>query len=228
MKIILVAIRKFKNALIKLERYFISKGGAKCSGHSETRITRVGRYTSANNLENHWLVESIGAFCSVAEGVDVVANHPIDYISTHPFLYGEGDVNPILRLYPMITNHYDGNTNQKWYFPGVKPRGEIYKTKRITIGNDVWIGRNVTITNGACIGDGAIIAAGAVVTNDVPAYAIVGGVPAKIIRFRFEKEYVDALEKIQWWNWSDDKIRQKYDSFFNVREFVLNNLEETE
>ncbi|MBR6669381.1 MAG: CatB-related O-acetyltransferase, partial [Ruminococcus sp.] len=93
-------------------------------------------------------------------------------------------------------------------------RGKVKKLKRSKIGNDVWFGKNVLITNGANIGNGVIAGAGAVITKDVPDYAIVGGVPARIIRYRYTPEQIEALNKIQWWNWSDDEIRERYDDFF--------------
>ena len=76
----------------------------------------------------------------------------------------------------------------------------------IVIGKNVWIGANATVTPGVTIGDGAIIAAGEVVTKDVPPYTIVGGVPAKQIRKRFDDATISKLEKIRWWNWESDKI----------------------
>lgn len=143
---------------------------------NKIKKTKCGKYSSGV-LCDHWLVESVGAFCSFASGVDVVSNHPLEYLSTHPFLYAEGELNPILNNYPYSAPHYDDNNNKgvSWYFPGVKPKGKIPKTKRITIGNDVWLGKNVIICNGANIGNGVVAAAGAVITEDVPDYAIVGG-----------------------------------------------------
>ena len=79
---------------------------------------------------------------------------------------------------------------------------------RVAIGNDVLISLNAVILSGVKIGDGAVVGAGAVVTKDVPPYAIVGGVPAKIIKYRFNKKEIEYLEKIEWWNWSEEKINK--------------------
>ena len=76
------------------------------------------------------------------------------------------------------------------------------------IGNDVWIGYEAVIMAGVHIGNGAIIAARAVVTKDVPPYTIVGGVPARPIRKRFEEETIRKLETLQWWDWSAEKIQK--------------------
>ena len=92
---------------------------------------------------------------------------------------------------------------------------------RIKIGNDVWLGRNVIITNGANIGNGVIAGAGAIITKDVPDYAVVLGVPARIVRYRYTKEQIEKLNKIAWWNWSDEVIRKRYNDFFiKIDEFI--------
>jgi len=78
----------------------------------------------------------------------------------------------------------------------------------IVIGNDVWIGYEAVILSGVTIGDGAIIGTRAVVTKDVPPYMIVGGVPAKPIRKRFSDNLISELLKLQWWNWSENKIKK--------------------
>ncbi len=77
----------------------------------------------------------------------------------------------------------------------------------IVIGNDVWSGFNTTVMSGVSVGNGAVIAAGAVVTKDVPPYAIVGGVPARVIKYRFDEPTIAALLRIGWWDWPEDKVR---------------------
>ena len=113
-------------------------------------------------------MESIGSFCSFAPGSCVVPNHPLNMVTTHAFIYSM-DKNPELD----------------------EPKFNIHDfTKKSVIGNDVWLGKNVVITNGAKIGNGVIAAAGAVITKDVPDYAVVAGVPARILRFRFTSEQI--------------------------------------
>lgn len=95
-----------------------------------------------------------------------------------------------------------------------KPLVLTYNQKgQIIIQNDVWIGHNCTIMPGVTIHNGAVVAANSHVVSDVPPYAIVGGNPAKVIKYRFSKDLIDKLLTIQWWNWSDDEIRNNIDYF---------------
>ena len=82
----------------------------------------------------------------------------------------------------------------------------------IVIGNDVWIGYEAVILSGVTIGDGAIIGTRAVVTKDVPPYTIVGGVPAKSIRKRFDEKVIEALLKIKWWDWTEEKVARNIEN----------------
>lgn len=79
--------------------------------------------------------------------------------------------------------------------------------KKAILGNDVLIGSHALVLGGVSIGNGAVVAAGAVVTKDVPPYAVVGGVPAKVIKYRFSQEIIDKLQEMQWWDWPEEKLR---------------------
>lgn len=93
---------------------------------------------------------------------------------------------------------YEAWESEEWYIPGLVPQGKVPGVHRITIGNDVWLGANVIITNYSDIGDEVIAAAGAVITKSVSAYAIVAGVQARIIRFRYNAKQIEDLERIKW------------------------------
>jgi virginiamycin A acetyltransferase len=134
----------------------------------------------------------IGKFCAIAKDVTFImngANHQSTGFSTYPFfIFGNG-----------------------WEKSAPQP-GDLPFKGNTEIGNDVWIGYNATIMPGVKIGSGAIIASKSVVTNDVPAYAVVGGNPAKIIKQRFDDKTIDALLSIAWWDWSNDKITAHLDA----------------
>lgn len=159
---------------------------------------KIGRYTYGyKQYINNECLEEIGNFCSINETAIIGAgNHPIDLITGHPIIYfdeskefGTEGIPGILRKTQVLTEE-DRNKYRK----------------KIVIGNDVWIASNTVILPGVKIGNGAVIAAGAIVTKDVPAYAIVGGNPARVIKYRFNEEEIAILEKIKWWDWSEDKI----------------------
>lgn len=166
--------------------------------------TKVGRHSYGAICKTHPLIESIGNFCSFAQGTDVVFNHPMRYVTTHMMMcYGKEHYRP-----------YRVNEKHKYFVEGITPHDDIEKSKRTKIGNDVWLGRNVIVCNGANIGNGVVAGAGAIITKDVPDYAIVVGVPAKIIKYRFSKEQITALNQIKWWDWSDEEIRERYEDFY--------------
>ena len=128
---------------------------------------------------------TVGNFCSLALGTKIYlgGNHRTDWVTTYPFS----------NIHQHIFNKYNGG-------------GLAGKTKNVTIGNDVWVGDNVTIMPGVIIGDGAVIACNSHVVKDVEPYAIVGGNPAKFIKYRFSKKQIEKLLEIKWWFWDDDKI----------------------
>lgn len=132
----------------------------------------------------------IGAYCSISYGVTIGApEHNYRRMSTHPFIYDS----------KFGVAHEDTNIRNERF------------AKPVEIGNDVWIGANCTILRGVKIGDEAVIAANAVVTKDVPPYAIVAGVPAKVLKFRFCHELVAKLQELQWWNWDDERLKRNVD-----------------
>jgi acetyltransferase-like isoleucine patch superfamily enzyme len=147
----------------------------------------VGRHTYyARDLQvRTWQADEqvvIGAFCSIADQVVICTGgkHRTDLASTFPF---------------------DAVFLKK---PGVDP---VYATTRpTTLGNDVWVGTRAMILGGVQVGHGAVIAAGSVVFSDVPPYAIVAGNPAKTLRFRVSKPVVEAMLRIEWWAWPDERI----------------------
>lgn len=150
-----------------------------------------------NNVLYHYPINHdrliIGKFCSIACGAKFIfnsANHTMKSLSTYPFplFFEEWDLDK-----KDVTDSWDN-------------KGDII------IGNDVWIGYEAVIMSGVTIGDGAIIGTRAVVTKDVPPYTIVGGIPAKQIRKRYSDETIDTLLKIQWWNWSKEKIRENIEA----------------
>lgn len=147
--------------------------------------SNIGRhsYISENSTV---LYCDIGSFCSVASGCVIGgASHPIDWVSTSPVFEGCSSV-----LKNKLTEiPYD-------------------PYKRTVIGNDVWIGNNALIKAGVKISDGAVIGMGSVVTHDVGPYEIWVGNPAKLIKKRFDEETIEMLMNKQWWNLSDDEIKQ--------------------
>ncbi len=134
----------------------------------------------------------IGRFCSIACGAKFImngANHRLDALTTYPF--------------PVLAKAWNDTT----------PVTEAWTNKGdITIGNDVWIGFEAVVLAGVHIGDGAVVGARAVVTKDVPPYAIVGGVPAKIIRKRFDDATIERLLEIRWWDWPAARIAENLDA----------------
>jgi len=151
------------------------------------------RLFEKNNVLYHYPINhdklKIGKFCSIACGAKFIftsANHTLSSLSTYPF--------------PLFFEEWGldiKNVTKAW-----DNKGDI------VIGNDVWIGYEAVILSGVTIGDGAIIGTRAVVTKDIPPYTIVGGVPAKPIRKRFDEETIASLLEIKWWDWPEEKISQ--------------------
>lgn len=130
-------------------------------------------------LKTRFIYAHCGKFCSIAGDCAIgMGTHSLNYKSTSP----------------IFTSPNNG-IGLKW-----TEKSCFDEYKEVHIGNDVWIGQRVMIMGGVCIGDGAVVGAGAVVTHDVPPYAIVAGVPARIIRYRFDEQTIAKLLKEKWWN----------------------------
>lgn len=141
---------------------------------------------------------SIGAFCSLGPGIKYIARgkHEMEWVSTYPF----------------------GAFN-KWNRRDVPLNSSAGDFKEpIIIGNDVWAGANIRIKQNVTVGDGAVIAAESYVTGNVEPYAIVGGNPAKVIRYRFDADIIKELLKIKWWSWEDEKISKHIDLLNNNKD----------
>lgn len=159
---------------------------AKIGSGSEFINSSIGRY-SYIGFDANVVNCTIGQFCSIANGFTAgSAEHPTDWASTSPVFENVRHSGPTKRF----------------------ARIDLPESKRTCIGNDVWIGAHVIIKQGVRVGNGAVIGSGAVLTKDVPAYAIAGGVPAKIIRYRFDEATIKALEASKWWDLSDEELKK--------------------
>jgi len=150
----------------------------------------------------------IGRFCSIGQRVtNAFALHPAsDWVSTHPAFFS-------LSKQAGFTLVKEQKFNEQKFID------EKQKIKNI-IGNDVWVGNDVKIMPGIKICDGAIIAAGAIVTTDIEPYTIVGGTPAKIIKYRFESEEIEFLLNFKWWDKNPEWLKSHIDDFSNIKHFI--------
>ena len=171
---------------------------------SKVKIGDFSYISSNSKISN----ATIGKFSSIASFVKIgLGIHPTrDFVSTHYAFYSN---------YRKLTKTF-------------ADKSYIQEYKNVKIGNDVWIGTNVIIVDGITISDGAIIAAGAVITKDVPPYAIVGGIPAKIIRYRFDEETIKKLLEMTWWDfpvtWFEENYKTMHSMEIFINEYFKNNL----
>lgn len=148
----------------------------------------------------------IGRYCSIANGVMLaVGRHPMEMISQHPMFYSVAKQNG--------HTYVTGDFYQERVYADPEGRYDVL------IGNDVWIGTRATILGNVKVGNGAVIAAGAVVTKDVPDYAIVAGVPAKIIRYRFSEDVIENLLQDKWWNKDEKWLEKNVNAFHSVEDY---------
>jgi chloramphenicol O-acetyltransferase type B len=164
---------------------------------------KFGKDTYGNLLIRDFMKKddvTVGAYTSIGPNVQILlgAEHRPDWVTTYPF-----NIN-----YKKF-RHIEGHP---------KSRGDV------KIGNDVWIGTEAIIMSGVSIGDGAVIGSRAIVTSDIPPYAIAVGMPAKVLKYRFDDAIIDDLIKIAWWNWPNKKIEKAVPDLMNrnILKFIEN------
>lgn len=154
-------------------------GGCQVTNSSVDDYSYVGRETRLIHC-------SIGKFCSIAGDCCIgMGTHTLSHISTSS----------------IFTAKKNG-TKKSWVKKTV-----VEEIKPVKVGNDVWIGQRAMVMGGVSIGDGAVVGAGAIVTKNVPSYAIVGGVPAKVLKYRFDEDSIEKLLASKWWEKEDDKLK---------------------
>lgn len=158
----------------------------------------VGRYTYIR-YDSWGRNASIGAFCSISDHVFIGGEiHPMEWASTSPMF------------------HNIKNSGNSVRFA----RHDVPSHPHTTIGNDVWLCHGAQIAAGVTIGNGAVVASGSIVTKDVPPYAVVAGIPAKVVRYRFDDDTINALEESHWWDLPEEKLHQVGEYIKNPMEFA--------
>lgn len=173
------------------------------SENSRIMQSKIG-YASYTGSGAKILNANVGRYTCIAGQVEVVmGRHPTkDFVSVHPAFFSKKHITGY--------TYTDEQKFQEYNYTDCENKVSV------VIGNDVWLGYGAKIIEGVTIGDGAVVAAGAVVTKDVPPYAIVGGVPAKVIKYRFLEEDIDYLLKLRWWDKDEEWIKKHAEYFENI------------
>lgn len=179
----------------------------------------VGRMTYGYKelLAEYPMASRIGRYCSINGTARIWNNHPLEYVTTSPILDYRA-FSPSYKEY--LRRRGFCEKYGKYHDNHPIENSPLRDNRPVAVGNDVWIGANVILLPGIQIGDGAVLAAGAVVTKDVEPYAIIGGVPARLIRKRFSDDVIEKLLRIAWWNWEPDKIEENIELFYQPEKFL--------
>lgn len=185
---------------------------------SIAKTAKVNKFCRINNtvLGNYSYIANgarvnnaeVGKFCSIGPDVRIgLGKHPVrDYVSTHPAFYSQHNASGA----------------------SFADRTKFTESERVFIGNDVWVGQSAIVCDGVHIGDGACIAAGAVVTKNVEPYALVGGVPARFIRFRFPVDTIERLLRLRWWDKDISWIKKRWEVFSDIEKFLIESERDSE
>lgn len=167
------------------------------SGSSVVNST-VGAYSYCS-YDCNIINARIGKFCSLANEIIIGGDeHPMEWLSTSPVFQDVKHSGPAKKF----------------------ARHTLPVAKETVIGNDVWIGDRAIIKQGVTVGDGAVIGAGAIVTKDVPPYAVVAGVPAKVIKYRFDEETIRQLLEIKWWDMTESELSRYAECIMDIKQFI--------
>lgn len=168
--------------------------GTYCEVGARTKVaeSRFGDYSYVVN-DADIIYSEIGRFCSIAAQTRInPGNHPLERVALNHFTYR--------------ASAYGLGPDEAGFF-------DWRRSFRVTLGHDVWIGHGAIVLPGLSIGTGAAIGAGAVVTKDVPPFAVMVGVPARLVRYRFAPEIVAALQRIAWWDWPHARLAEGLEDF---------------
>ena len=197
-------LRSAKSAIVDSKDVF--EGSNFIGKNAVVKDCQIG-FASYVAYESHIEHCQIGKYCCIGPYVrTITGKHPIEFAAMHPFFYAKK--NQIGESYVDTTKYeeHDYIDNEKHY--------------QVFIGNDVWIGNGAKIMAGVHIGDGAVIAADALIVKDVEPYSIVGGVPAKLIKWRFSPEMIERFKKIKWWEYDESIIKKNAKLFENVEQML--------
>lgn len=212
----IVFIHNLRKRIIVQNKCYISvdsqfEGTNKVCESSRVAHSRFG-YASYVGERSIVLNAHIGRYTSIGSDFKIICGtHPSrTFVSTHPAFYStRKQVN---------VSYVDRNKFQEFKYADEEGKYSV------VIGNDVWIGAEVTILEGVTVGDGAIVGSGAIVTSNVEPYSIVGGVPAKHIKYRFDEETIKKLMDLRWWDKDQEWIESNAELFEDISRFIEANM----